>query len=108
MSGPAVNIDLTASQIEIKWYEGDTFFQRYDCMKTYPYSYDDAVQNTEILSFMVETRKNIEGRYDRNRNNTANFLSLTPENTNMLNEVYSQSNDYFTYKSVNSDLAVVD
>ena len=57
---------------------------------------------------MVETRKNIEGRYDRNRNNTANFLSLTPENTNMLNEVYSQSNDYFTYKSVNSDLAVVD
>ena len=108
VSGPAVNIDLTASQIEIKWYEGDTFFQRYDCMKTYPYSYDDAVQNTEILSFMVETRKNIEGRYDRNRNNTANFLSLTPENTNMLNEVYSQSNDYFTYKSVNSDLAVVD
>ena len=108
VSGPAVNIDLTASQIEIKWYEGDTFFQRYDCMKTYPYSYDDAIQNTEILSFMVETRKNIEGRYDRNRNNTANFLSLTPENTNMLNEVYSQSNDYFTYKSVNSDLAVVD
>ena len=100
VSGPAVNIDLTASQIEIKWYEGDTFFQRYDCMKVYPSTLEDQNSITEIVSFMCETRVNIDGRYDKNRGQISN-LAMTPTNFNKMNPVYNQANNFFNYRAIN-------
>ncbi len=88
------------SSITIKWEEGDTYYQRYDHIKTYPFTLEDQNAVTDIVSFMCETRVNIDGRYDRNRGQTSNF-SITPENFNLMNDVYSQPNNFFNYRTIN-------
>ena len=88
------------SKITIRWTEGDTYYQRYDHIKTYPFTLEDQNAVTDIISFMCETRVNLDGRYDRNRGQTSN-LAITPENFNKLNEVYSQKNNFFNYRAVN-------
>lgn len=86
--------------VTIRWEEGDTYFQRYDHIKTYPFTLEDQNAVTDIVSFMCETRVNIDGRYDRNRGQTSNF-SITPENFNLMNGVYSQPNNFFNYRTIN-------
>ena len=88
------------SSITIRWEEGDTYYQRYDHIKTYPFTLEDQNAVTDIVSFMCETRVNIDGRYDRNRGQTSNF-SITPENFNSMNDVYSQPNNFFNYRTIN-------
>lgn len=88
------------SSITIRWEEGDTYFQRYDHIKTYPFTLEDQNAVTDIVSFMCETRVNIDGRYDRNRGQTSN-LAITPENFNQMNDVYSQPNNFFNYRTIN-------
>ena len=88
------------SYATIYYTEGDTFLERYDCLKTYPYTLEDQNSVTEIVSFMCETRVNIEGRYDRNRGQLSN-LTMTPTNFNLVNDVYSQKNNFFNYRGVN-------
>lgn len=88
------------SSVTIKWEEGDTYYQRYDHIKTYPFTLEDQNAVTDIVSFMCETRVNIDGRYDRNRGQTSNF-SITPENFNLMNDVYSQPNNFFNYRTIN-------
>lgn len=88
------------NSITIRWEEGDTYFQRYDHIKTYPFTLEDQNAVTDIVSFMCETRVNIDGRYDRNRGQTSNF-SITPENFNLMNDVYSQPNNFFNYRTIN-------
>ena len=46
---------------------------------------------------MCETRVNIDGRYDRNRGQSSN-LNMSPTNFNLINKVYSQSNNFFNYR----------
>lgn len=84
----------------VYYTEGDTFFQRYDCMKVYPSTLEDQNSVNEIVSFMCETRVNIEGRYDRNRGQISN-LTMTPTNFNMMNPVYNQANNFFNYRAIN-------
>lgn len=93
--------------VEIEYLQGDTYFQRYDCLKTYPYTLEDENNVTEILSFYCETRVNIDGRYDRNRANFNN-LALSPNNFNLLNSVYSQKNNYFNYFVLDPSLKIND
>lgn len=93
---PCGNINKTTEHAKIQWTEGDTYFQRYDCLKTYPFSKDDYQSVVEIASFMVETHVNIDGRYDTNRGLADNTF-ITNENFNLLNNVYSQSNNFFNY-----------
>lgn len=88
------------SSVVITWTEGDTYYQRYDHIKTYPFTLEDQNQVTDIVSFMCETRVNIDGRYDRNRGQTSNF-AITPENFNLMNDVYSQQNNFFNYRTIN-------
>ena len=88
------------SSVTIRWEEGDTYFQRYDHIKTYPFTLEDQNAVTDIVSFMCETRVNIDGRYDRNRGQTSNF-SITPKNFNLVNDVYSQPNNFFNYRTIN-------
>lgn len=90
------------SEIDLQWTEGDTYYQRYDHIKTYPFTTEDQNQMTEIISFMCETRINLDGRYDRNRGQTNN-LSATPTNFNKMNPVYDQGNNFFNYRSENPD-----
>lgn len=84
----------------VNYEEGDTFLQRYDCLKTYPSTLEDQNSITEIVSFMCETRVNIDGRYDRNRGQLNN-LSISPENFNKVNQVYNQKDNFFNYRGVN-------
>ena len=93
--------------VNIQWIEGDTYYQRYDHIKTYPFTLEDQNAVTDIISFMCETRVNIDGRYDRNRGQTSN-LAITPENFNKLNEVYSQKNNFFNYRTINPNKLSLD
>lgn len=97
--GPAVNI-TNNTILEYRW--GDTYFQRFDCLKTYPFTKEDVNQIVEIASFMVETRINLGGRYDRNKGQTSN-LNVSPENFNLINPVYSQPDNFFSYRILDSD-----
>lgn len=101
-AGPAVRLDPKNDQQTINWVWGDTWYQRYDCLKTYPFTFEDENQVIEIASFMCETFTNIDGRYDKNRNQTNNF-SISPTNYNLINPVYSQKNNFFTYRILDED-----
>lgn len=84
-------------EVTLRWTIGDTYFQRYDCLKTYPFTKEDPNQLVEILSFMCETHVNIDGRYDRNRGQVDN-TNMSPINFNLLNPVYSQRDNFFVGK----------
>jgi len=83
--------------VEFEYSWGDTYYQRWDCLKTYAFTPEDINQVVEIGSFMLETYVNIDGRYDRNRGQLSN-LYMSPQNFNLLNPVYSQLNNFFTYR----------
>lgn len=103
IGGEEVPLSATATGIIVlQWTEGDTYYQRYDCLKTYPFTFEDINQNTEILSFMCETRVNIDGRYDENRGLQDN-TNVSPTNFNRLNPIYNQKNNFFTYRQLDHD-----
>ncbi len=97
-AGEPVDIN-TNDDIIVNWTEGDTYYQRYDCLKTYEYSNTSTNNVTEIISFMCETRVNIDGRYDRNRG-IDNILHVTNENFNLINNAYSQNNNFYSYQQL--------
>lgn len=99
--GNPVDIEGTAD-IEVNFDYGDTWYQRYDCLKTYPFTREDENQVVEIASFMCETRVNIDGRYDRNRGQSSN-LNMSPQNFNLFNPVYSQQDNFFNYRILDKD-----
>lgn len=76
---------------------GDTWYSRYDCLKTYPFTSEDANQIVEIGSFMCETRINLDGRWDINRGLRSN-INMSPINFNKMNNIYSQQNNFFNYR----------
>ena len=92
---PEQNCEVIISQ-------GDTWYQRYDCLKTYPFTKEDENQLVEIGSFMCETRVNLDGRYDRNRGELSN-INMSPQNFNLVNEVYKQKNNFFSYTILPED-----
>lgn len=84
---------------------GDTFYQRYDCLKTYPFTLEDQNSVVDIVSFKVETRINLDGRYDKNRGQLSNLV-MTPENFNKMNPVYDQQDNFWTYRGLNTNKIV--
>jgi hypothetical protein len=97
VSGDPIDINNSG---RIEFLQGDTYLQRYDCLKTYPFTLEDMNTVVEMVSFYCETHINIDGRYDRNRGNVTN-LAITPSIFNLYNPIYSQSNNYFTYQYLN-------
>lgn len=91
----------TSGEINIKWTKGDTYYQRYDCLKTYPYNHEAKNSIVDVLSCMIQTRINLDGRYDKNR--CSDILHIDPNNFNKLNDVYSQADNFFTYHKLDSD-----
>ena len=95
--GPSVLIPTDPSDTtKLDWLEGDTYYQRYDCVKTKPYNEDDYQSVIEILSFMVESNINLDGRYDKNRG-ILDYTIISDDNFNLFNDVYNQENNFFTY-----------
>lgn len=97
VAGDPINIYDSST---IEYLQGDTYIQRYDCLKTYPFTNEDLNSVIDIVSFYCETHVNIDGRYDRNRGNIIN-LAINPTIFNLYNPVYTQSNNYFTYQYLN-------
>ena len=91
---------LSGSSCTLVWSQGDTYYQRYDCLKTYPFTMEDTNSVSDTLSFMCETRVNIDGRYDKNRGQLSN-LYAHPSNVNLINKAYSQQNNYLVYRGLN-------
>ena len=96
-AGESIEINSATTPEDIVFRYGDTFYQRWDCLKTYAWSSEDANQVIDILSFPCESHINMDGRYDRNRGQHSN-LHVSPTNYNLLNTVYSQMDNYFSYK----------
>lgn len=96
-AGPAVSLTST-----IQWEWGDTFFNRWDCLKTYAFTKEDQNQVVDILSFPVESHINLDGRYDKNRGQSSN-LNASPINYNLMNMVYSQLDNFFSYRIMEED-----
>lgn len=95
--------EVVLSEYKTLYYtEGDTYYQRYDNMKTYPWSMEEVNGITDVISFMVETRINLEGRYDSNKADKPHFHIL-PSNFNLINKAYTQKNNFFSYYGVDYD-----
>ena len=80
--------------ILITW--GDTYYQRYDCLKSYPFTEEDTNSIVDILSFMVESYTNLDGRCDINRG-IVNIINARPTNFNLINKAYSQCDNILRY-----------
>ena len=91
---PASNATPINQDITISY--GDTYFQRWNCLHSYQYAPEDNNSVIEVASFMVETHKNIESIYDKNKV-IQRLLAINSETFNKDNPVYSQTNNYFTY-----------
>lgn len=100
--------DPTKVGENIEKTEGDTYFQRWDCLKTYPFTEEDENSVVDVTSFMLETHINLDGRYDVNRG-SADILNIRPSNFNLMNNVYSQENNLFVYNVLDEkyDLSTV-
>ena len=99
VSGKAVYLGDGDETVEIEYLEGDTYFARFDNLKTYPFTMEDPNSVVEIMSTYVESRINLDLRYDRNRGNASNLV-VTPNIFNLFNKVYDQPNNYFSYRAL--------
>ena len=88
--------EATSIDRSIVLTEGDTYYQRWDCLVSYPSTNDDLNSVVDITSFMLETHINIEGRYDRNKE-FLNILNARKDTYNKVNSAYSQSNNLMSY-----------
>lgn len=93
----SVNIALN----NVKAQQGDTYFQKATILKSFPYTNKDINQNINIASFFVESRINLDGRTDDI--NKTNYLNINDTNFNLINDVYSQHNNFFSYSSPESE-----
>lgn len=78
--------------------EGDCFYDRWECLKTYPTTDKDYNQIVDVISVPVETYVNLNARTDRNRG-TKNGTIISDKNFNLFNPVYNQRNNLFLYYS---------
>lgn len=97
-----IKITNSSEDLSVDLKYGDTWYSRYDCLKTYPFTNEDQNQIVEIGSFMCETRINIDGRYDKNKGMLSNLYS-SPINFNLINSVYSQKDTFFNYRILEKD-----
>lgn len=90
------------NDLEMIHDEGDTYYMRYDHLKTYPYEEPSINGIVDIFSFMCETRINLDGRCDDNRAMIDNTI-MRPSNFGVINRSYTQTDNYFSYQEY-SDL----
>ena len=73
---------------------GDTYIQRYDTLRISNNS-SETQETSEVLSVLLESYVNLDGRYDTKRG-SADVSSYTTSNYAHVNDVYSQKNNLFT------------
>lgn len=95
-------VKLSEGNVTLRGIRGDTYYQRWDCLKTFPYSTDDKNQYIDITSFFIESRINLDGRYDKQRGLKYN-LGILNTNFNLINKSYTQRNNFFSYRQLEDD-----
>lgn len=88
-------VELKENNI-LKGY-GDTFIGRWDCLKTYSFTEEDAQSCVDVTSFIVESDINLESRYD-NYKGIQDATMINPTNFNLYNPVYNQKDNLFQYE----------
>ena len=95
------------NELTIVYKQGDCYVQRYDCLKTYPFTNEDQNSVIETLSATLETYVNLDFRYDHNRGSGKN-VALSPINFNLYNHLaYEQVNNFFTYHGLDYERYVM-
>lgn len=81
---------------------GDTYFQRWDCLRTTPYS-DSSMNNIiDITSVMLETHINVDSTIDRNKL-LKHLAALNYTKIQNPNLAYSQLDNLFIERDLGSD-----
>lgn len=101
VAGKIKTFGFGTASTRVEWIKGDTYYQRYDCLKTYPHSHEAPNSIVDVLSCMIQTRVNLDGRYDKNR--CFDIIHIDTTNFNKLNDVYTQSDNFFTYHKLDPD-----
>lgn len=94
--GESKKLDANDRVVDIT--EGDTIFNRWDCLKTLPYTPEDTNQIVEIMSFMCESYINTAGRYDKNRGLQDYTFLTSAVPFNQMNPAYDNKDNFFTYR----------
>lgn len=102
-AGPRMLLEALATGKKLIGNEGDTYFQRWDSVKTVPRSKEDINQVVEIVSAMIESHLNLDGRTDKDRGVTK-LASIDMANYGVLNRVYSQRNNYTVGRDYDKEL----
>lgn len=88
--------DATLIGEPIYGFEGDTYYQQWDCLRIYPTSEDDVNKMVDVVSVSIESYTNLDGD-TRKARGRADVINIRPDNmVNQINPVYSQSNNYIT------------
>ena len=105
-AGPQTNVETmstsSASGNIVIGNQGDTYFQRFDALRTKPLSESSENGVIDITSAMLETHINIDGRHDLQRG-LRHIASLDTEQFNLLNRVYSQPNNFIVGRDPDND-----
>lgn len=102
LAGEPIRLE-SITDVELLFKEGDTYFGRYDCLKSYPTTQEDRQSIVSIYSTEIESRVNLDFRYGNTMNLDDNTL-VTPQNFNLYNHGgYEQTNQYFTFKAIDYD-----
>lgn len=86
--------DITKSNI-LYGVEGDSYYQRYDVLKTIPYSKGKDNSIIEIFSGMIESRINLNGKTDKNMS-TSDYTLINTETFNSINKAYTRQDSFNT------------
>ena len=105
--GESVKLEATTGNpIILSYDQGDTYLQRFDCVRTLPPSGDTNdywQQVSDGVSIWIESFINLDGRYDSNRY-TTDLKNVSFENYGANNPVYSQKDNFFQSNVLNYEL----
>ena len=101
-AGPQYVISSLGSDRIIYGNQGDTYFQRWDCLKTTPGTTDPKNGVIDITSVMLETHVNVDGRTDLQRG-INELASIDTEKFGAVNPVYSQRNNFISRRDMDED-----
>lgn len=103
-AGPAYSVkDLLSAETPVIWgNEGDTYIQRWDDLRVKPYG-TGPNGVIDVVSFLVETHVNIDGRTDLQRG-VHELASIDTANYGSLNMIYSSRDDFSVARDIDDDL----
>lgn len=95
----SISIETLSGMQKISTTYGDTWYGRWDCLKTQEMTADDQQSVHDYISVMIESHINLNGRYDEYRN-YSDWTVVTAELANKFNPVYNQMDNFWNYRVV--------